>query len=503
MVIQGTMHWPRRWGGGGGGGARRAGDDKGAGASRAAVLRWASSPLIRLCGFALVLLTLLLLLTAPAARGVAAGPGDCLWMSWLDGPDHTLDAVTSVAEAPDGSLYAAGVANDDWGTAADILVIKRTPNGTGGWSLEWDGPAGNADWAADLVVDAESNAIVVGRSVSVAKQEDWALVKYSPAGVVLWQKLWGGTSSDVPVDAVGDAAGNVFVCGTADFSQNSSTWKVVKFRRGSGSVAWTLTYTGPAANTSGDMPLAMDRDAAGNLYVAGTSANKLGVRDIVVIKVSPTGKRLWARRIDGPSHLADEGVAVAARPEGGAYVACHSWTGTAQNQMLLVRLTASGSYAWTGTWKRWDDATVPGMTSVEGMDLDADGNVYVAGYSWDSGATDYRAFIQKRSPAGALRWVRYHRPAGVENSAFHGLAVSSVGRAWVAGTVIPAGGTQDWLVARYETDGKRAWVSSYDSTSHLADWANALTLCGTRSLFVGGVMGTSTNDDAGTAKYLR
>jgi hypothetical protein len=28
-------------------------------------------------------------------------------------------------------------------------------------------------------------------------------------------------------------------------------------------------------------------------------------------------------------------------------------------------------------------------------------------------------------------------------------------------------------------------------------------LCGTRGLFAGGVMGTATNDDAGTGKYLR
>jgi hypothetical protein len=34
---------------------------------------------------------------------------------------------------------------------------------------------------------------------------------------------------------------------------------------------------------------------------------------------------------------------------------------------------------------------------------DAAGDVYVAGYSWDTNATDSRAFIQRRSPGGALR----------------------------------------------------------------------------------------------------
>ncbi len=466
---------------------------------------WAASPWLRALAFALVVLALLVLLTAPAARGAAAGPGDSLWIHWLDGTDHTLDAAYHVAEAPDGSLYAAGVTNDDWNAAADILLVRKTPSGgAGSWSRVWDGPALNADWAADLVVDGSSNAIVAGQSLSVAKQQDWVLVKYSPAGTILWETLWGGVGVDVAIAAVADKAGNVYVCGTADGSSTSSDWSVVKFRAKNGTVAWAYTYAGPAADTSGDMPLAMDIDAAGNLYVSGTSDNKLGVRDAVVLKISPSGTRLWARRIDGPSHLEDEGGTIVAAPAGGAYVAVSSWTGTATNRLLLVRLTASGRYAWASKWKAWDDTKVAGITSTEGLALDGDGDLYVAGYSFDPNVTDQRGFVQKRSPGGSLRWVRYYRPAGVEYSAFFALAVSSAGRVWVAGNAKPTSGTDDWLLARYETNGTRAWVSTYDTPSHLADRAMALTLCGTKSLFAAGVTeGTTSYDDAATAKYLR
>lgn len=466
---------------------------------------WAASPWLRLWAFALGVLALLVLLTAPAARGAAAGPGDSLWIHWLDGTDRTLDAAYHVAEAADGSLYAAGVTNDNWDTAADILLIRNTPSGgTGSWSRTWDGPAMNADWATGLVVDGASNATVVGQSLSIAKQQDGALVKYSPAGAVLWETPWGGVGVDVPIAAVADKAGNVYVCGTADGSSTSSDWKIVKFRARSGTVAWTYTYTGPAADTSGDMPLAMDIDAAGNLYVSGTSDNKAGLRDAVVVKVSPSDTRLWARRIDGPSHLADEGGTIIAAPTGGAYVAVSSWTGTATNRLLLVRLTASGRYAWASMWKGWDDTKVAGITSTEGLALDGDGDLYVAGYSFDPNVTDQRGFVQKRSPGGSPRWVRYYRPAGVEYSAFYDVAVSSAGRVWVAGAAKPTGGTEEWLLARYETNGGRAWVSTYDTPSHPADRAMAITLCGTKSLFATGVMeGTASYDDAATAKYLR
>lgn len=452
--------------------------------------------------FTLGILGLMVVFVMPASV-MAAVPGDALWIDWVDGADHALDSIATVAEAPDGSLYAAGVTDDDWSTGGDMLLIRKTPNGAGDWSRLWDGPAANADRSADLVVDGNGNAILLGTSVSVAKQEDWALVKYSPTGDILWQTLWGGTGSDTAIAAVGDAAGNIYACGTRWASATATDWKVIKFRAGTGARAWTCTYSSPAADHSGDMPLAMDRDGAGNLYVSGTSVNTGGGRDILVMKVSSTGKRLWTRRIDGPSHLADQGVAVVAAASGGAYVAAESWTGEAASRLLLVRLTGSGKYAWTSKWRTWHDAAITGLTSVSGLALDRAGNVYLAGYGWNPNITDSRGFVQKRGAGGRLMWVRTYRPAGVEQSAIYDFTVSAAGRVWVAGSATPTTGTRDWLLARYETNGDRAWVSVYDSPSHLDDWANAVTLCGTKSLFAGGVVGTATNDDAATAKYLR
>jgi len=87
----------------------------------------------RVAGLALVVLALLIALTAPAARGVAAAPGDRIRVTWLDVPDHALDAIVDVQEAPDGTLYAAGVTNDDWAAGADLLLLKGRPATAGSW----------------------------------------------------------------------------------------------------------------------------------------------------------------------------------------------------------------------------------------------------------------------------------------------------------------------------------------------------------------------------------
>ncbi len=473
--------------------------------ARPGVLGWSSRlRLGTVLACALGLLLSSVLLTAPVANGLSPTSGDRLWMYLLDGAGHGYDAITNVAAARDGSLYAAGIANDDGAGGADILLVKNTPSGlNNGWTLEWDSPTADADQAVDLAVDGAGNVIVVGSSFSVAKRQCWIVMKYSPARDLLWRKYWGSSDADVPVAAVMDAAGSVCVCGAADASTAGSTWKVVKFRAGNGSVAWSYTYRGPGADTSADTPLAMDIDASGNLYVSGCSRSKAGDRDIVVVRISPKGKRIWTRRIDGPSHLDDEGVALVAIPKGGAYVAAHSWTGVTRSRLLLVRISAAGRCTWPGKWKRWNDAKVLGRTSVEGIDMDAAGNVYVAGYSRNPLTTDSRAFVQKRAPNGRLRWVRYHRPPGIERSAYYALVASSAGRVWVGGSALTSTGRGEWLVARYETDGRRVWTAGDSSPATRAGRVTAITLAGTKTLFVGGVVETTASIDAAMAKYLR
>ena len=82
------------------------------------------APWLRITFAAFTVLALLILLSAPAARGAAPVSGDRLWVNWLDGPDHTLDGIVDVAEAPNGSLYAAGVTNDDWANAITLCGTK-------------------------------------------------------------------------------------------------------------------------------------------------------------------------------------------------------------------------------------------------------------------------------------------------------------------------------------------------------------------------------------------
>jgi hypothetical protein len=154
------------------------------------------APWLRVSIAALAVLALLILLSAPAARGVTPVSGDQLWVDSLDGPDHALDGIVDVVEAPNGSLYAAGGTNDDWASGAELLLLKQRPSaGAGSWTLQWDGPAGGV-WVAGAVKETGGG-------------EDWLLARHQPNGARRWLRTY-----HTPVDHLDDRVNAITLCGT-------------------------------------------------------------------------------------------------------------------------------------------------------------------------------------------------------------------------------------------------------------------------------------------------
>lgn len=125
---------------------------------------------------------------------------------------------------------------------------------------------------------------------------------------------------------------------------------------------WAARFNGPA-NHDDRRPL-MALDAHGNVYVAAetqslTPAPAFGLEgnntDIVTIKYDPSGNQLWAATFNGPGQYVD---------------------------------------------------------SPKDSGVDAQGNVFVTGYSWrgrqSEGGTDYDFVTLKYDAGGSQRWVRYY-----------------------------------------------------------------------------------------------
>ena len=215
-------------------------------------------------------------------------------------------------------------------------------------------------------------------------------------------------------------------------------------------------------------------DANGNVYVAGFTNGGLdgntltGTSDFFVTKYNPSGVKQFTRQL-GVSGKDTRGQSVATDANGNVYVA-GSTTGGLDGNTL------------TGTWDlfvtKYDPSGVKQFTrqlGVSGKDTygqsvatDADGNVYVAGYTY--GGLDgntltgmWDVFVTKYDPSGVKQFTRQLGASG-KNTSGLSVATDANGNVYVAGSTNGGldgntlTGTWDFFVTKYDPSGVRQFT---------------------------------------------
>ncbi|HEU4395205.1 MAG TPA: SBBP repeat-containing protein, partial [Planctomycetota bacterium] len=172
--------------------------------------------------------------------------GDALEWSTYIGGDGERDFLTGLGIAPDGSIRICGGTSDfQQAVDAPLIVNATTTLGTPKWQAHWvaalpaDGSA--IEWLlaigyvpsyslAGLAVAPDGDTLVVGSGWSTTyvenalqpvagnptNYEGWvARVKPDGSGV-RWATFLGGAGADYPASVAVDAAGDVYVAGTTD-----------------------------------------------------------------------------------------------------------------------------------------------------------------------------------------------------------------------------------------------------------------------------------------------
>src|SRR5205085_10014301 len=133
-----------------------------------------------------------------------------------------------------GNVFVAGGTT---GTNADMATIKYAPDGTGLWTNFFVGPANSSSSAYALAVDNSGSVFVAG-DVSTGSGDDFAILKYSGAGVLLWSNFYNGpaNSNDVVAAAASDGT-NLFVTGYSYTTSSNADYATIKYS-GAGVPLW-------------------------------------------------------------------------------------------------------------------------------------------------------------------------------------------------------------------------------------------------------------------------
>lgn len=436
----------------------------------------------------------------------AKAPGqNWLWTSIYDGHlGH--DIPTAIVCDRDDNIIVVGSTQERQNGAYDMVTIKYEPTqGETVWVRQWGTPE-KYDSASSVVVDADNNVYVLGTSLNLRNlrnRYEMTLIKYLPNGDTGFVRSFADTLDTIPVGhcfgkvVALDPAGNIYLAGIHRTVRPWYDLTLVKYDP-AGALLWSRYLTLPVADTAFlDHRIGMVVDRNGNAILTGPTKDLgYGRRDFLVAKYNSLGDTLWTRQWDAGSHLDDYPVAIACDDSGNVYV-CGASDGGTEYDYAVVKYSANGTFRFQ---VRYNYQEYNGWDLPAAMAVGKDYSIIVTGASESEDGTGYCTVKFKADGSDTIWAARYFNGNEDEPMA---IALDQYGNCYVTGFSDHPSQDFDATTIKYAPDGTQLWVQRYNGPpGDDADCGYALALDRKNNLYVaasafnGGYM-----QDIATIKY--
>lgn len=429
-----------------------------------------------------------------SAQAYAVTSGTNLWTK-VESTVHE-DEGHGIAVDSNNNIYVVGQ------RASDYATIKYDPAGNKKWMKRFSGPSEYAaDRATGVAIDKNNNIYVTG--TSTAKNEDIVTLKYDRFGNQKWAKRFNSAynNEDSPVAIAVNAKGYVYVLGMSYASSTKFDMVLIKYDT-AGALKWTKRFNG--ANSLNDWPAGMALDANGNIYVTGSTGTNASADDIVLIKYSPSGSRLWTTKFNGVGNNYDSARAITIDKNNNIYVAGSTDTTTEWNSAdaVAIKFNSSGSQVWAQTFNGSGNS----FDVAAGIRVDSNGNVYITGQT-DSGSNFHDFLTVKYDSAGNRKWVRKFNGSVNEYDYATAIVIDKNNNIYVTGSTFTsaAWNSSNYATIKYDPQGNRKWIKFFNGSGKVADNPNAMAADSANNVVITGStnagLGTSKGSDIATLKY--
>jgi len=265
--------------------------------------------------------------------------------------------------------------------------------------VEWDKIFGGSenDYASSLIQTDDGGYAVAGEtsSYSVGNEDFW-FIKLDSKGNKLWDKTFGGSSSDNAKSLIQTTDGGYAVAGYT-FSKGAGYedfWLMEL--NGNGNMEWDKTFGGSHWDEASSLVQTTD----GGYAVAGYTFSKgSGKEDFWIIKLNSQGNIDWDRTYGGASY--DEASSLIQTDDGGYAVAGKTYSkGAGAADFWLIKLDIKGNVEW--------DETFGGISYDEASSLiqTDDGGYAIAGGTSSKGEGGYDFWVIKLDSDGEMVWEK-------------------------------------------------------------------------------------------------
>lgn len=257
---------------------------------------------------------------------------------------------------------------------------------------------------------------------------------------------------------------------------------------------WHELYDG--TSHLNDAALAIAIDNSGNTYVTGQSDNDYGYgSSIATVKYDASGTKLWDQRWSGgvPSTSpTDAGYSIAvSNTSHGQFIYVTGVTITNQGgtNYVTIQYSDDGTFQWAIQYQGPYAGSGSNYNLATHIEADADGNAYVTGYSMGDG-TGYDFATIKYDINKNIKWVnRYNNNAVNGDDEAASLKLDNAGNVYVTGFSQNSGldgPNSDMMTIAYANNGNQLWASRYNGSSNTNDYAYDIAVDGYYNAYITG-----------------
>lgn len=366
--------------------------------------------------------------------------GNLLWQTAYNGGADEVDIFYAVALDAANYIYTTGL-SQEIGTGWDIVTCKYSPDGTLMWSKLKNGSSNIEENGIDIAIDQEGNIYTAGYIDQLETAQDYCLIKYDTDGNELWMATWSGESalSDVIYEIVIDANGNILVNGRSDGGgENYDDFTTAKYSP-DGTLLWINKYH----QIYGETGFTIDVDDEGNVYAGGWAADGISMGESLIIKYSPEGEKLWEQRYHNGADGISEAWVIRTYNDV-VYMAGVSADFPATNQdFMILKYDSDGNLIWNIAY---DDGSADNEYLTD-MDIDNDGNIIVSGTIYYETTSDI--LTQKYDADGNLIWSEKYDGDAHSYDEGYAVATNAAGDIFITGLDINQGMYTDLFVVKY------------------------------------------------------
>ena len=244
-----------------------------------------------------------------------------------NGAGDWSDYGVSITFDIEGSFIVTGSGFQGYGPEYNITTVKYDCDCNRQWIREYDGPAGEGDYAVKVIADSEDDIVVSGYSRSGESHRDYVVLKYDPDGTPLWVSRYNGPNwrEDYVTDMALDLENNIYITGRSRGSDATYDIATVKYAP-DGTELWVSRFEGFWHTDDEGYAIAVDDSQ--NVYVTGTTFDPFEYdKDIVTLTYDVDGNLVWLRFYSGDGQGLDRPVGLAYDQTWGLFLTGTTYTG--------------------------------------------------------------------------------------------------------------------------------------------------------------------------------